>query len=74
MRTAKHVPAARRNLTPLLDPLQVKIRLLERGETLRSWALRNGWEVSTVWRTVNLGRRGGVSRVIAEQLKEELGL
>lgn len=59
---------------PELDPLQVKIELLKRDLTLRSWALANGWDQSTVWRAVHRGSRGYASRMIIQQLKEDLWL
>jgi gp16 family phage-associated protein len=63
-----------KNGTPDLNPLQVRIELLRRGESLLSWSRQNGFEQSTVWQCVNRRRKGRKSIEIARRLREELGL
>ena len=60
--------------TPDLDPLQVKIELLRRGTNLHRWAQDHGYEQSLVWMMLHRGHRGRRSRMIAKQLREELGV
>jgi hypothetical protein len=64
----------RRDPTPLLDPLQVKIELLKRGISLNRWAEQHGVNRMAAWRAVMHGARGPASRRIAQDLQRELGL
>lgn len=68
------ISKAIKNGTPELDPLQVKIALLRRGESLLSWSKLNGFEQSTVWQCVHRQRKGRKSLAIARRLREDLGL
>jgi hypothetical protein len=51
---------------------QVRICLLRKGYTLRSWALAHGYPPSTVQRAAKRGGRRATSRKIAEHLKREM--
>jgi len=63
---------SKRKPTPNDAGLQVRICLLRKGYTLRSWALAHGYPPSTVQRAAKRGGRRATSRKIAEHLKQEL--
>lgn len=67
---SKHI----KDRTPDLNPLQVKIELLKRGESLLAWSRRHGYEQSTVWTALHRHLRGRKTNGIAAHLKKELGL
>jgi hypothetical protein len=49
----------KKKVTPVLDPLQVKIALLKAGLTLGEWSRLNGFVRPTAWRAMNNMHGGG---------------
>lgn len=57
---------------PELNPLELRVHLLRRGDTLKEWADRNGYAHTTVFYAVRRVRRGPTSRAIVAKLAAEL--
>ena len=57
-----------------LIPLDVRARLMRRGETVGSWARTHGYLRPTVWYAIHRNHQGRLSILIRKTLRQELGI
>jgi hypothetical protein len=55
-----------------IDPLELRVALLRRGDHLRGWARRHQYPLTTVYYALHGIRHGAKSQRILRQLRREL--